>query len=282
MLDIERLAEMVGNEGESGDLSDIQGHPLAKIKKDGRVRLPVGTPAAPAPEPEEAGEVEETPAPKKGAKEQKIDLTKLPEFQSYQAAMDKKLADAQRQIEKLRRESESLSGLRAQEQAERVKAALLSKPEWARDGTDIQALLDQYVEAEMAKRQGAMSEWQRAKTNLLQQSGLPLDDERFTDDRYREDPSTAWYRLQADVNEAKAANLAAQLQQIQASIPEMVKAEMAKLAKRRGLLDVDVSEADGGEMGIEDWRRDQAMVIAGRMSQEAYLKKWENRLATGE
>lgn len=282
MLDIERLAEMVGNEGESGDLSDIQGHPLAKIDKQQKVTLPGKKSAAtPAPEPEEVEE-DEAPAPKKGAKEKKVNLTDFPEFRTYQAEMDKKLADAQRQVEKLRREAESLSGLRAQEQAERVKSALLSKPGWAQDGSDIQALLDQYVEAEMAKRQGAMSEWQRAKTNLLQQAGLPLDDERFTDDRYRDDPNTAWYRLQADVNEAKAANLAAQIQQLQTSIPEMVRVEMAKLAKRRGLLDVDVSEADGGEMGIEDWRRDQAMVIAGRMSQEAYLKKWENRLATGE
>ena len=200
------------------------------------------------PEATDVAEPEPPEPEKKSIKPGKspIDLTKLPEFREWQAKSDQRIADAEKRAAEAKRQADAVLADRATVRQKEILAAL-AKPGFA-DESQIRQLLDEYVAAREQATQGAKSEWEQAKSKLISEAGLKAED--FPDDRYKDDPGTAWFRLVAEVQAAADA----------------------------GFLDADTG-GDGESLEGDDaeWFRDLSAVQTGKMSSKTYLKKWGSK-----
>ena len=203
-----------------------------------------------------------------------VDLSKLPEFREWQAKSDQRIADAEKRAADAKRQADAILADRATVRQKEILAAL-AKPGFADEG-QIRQLLDEYVAAREQATQGAKSEWEQAKGKLIFEAGLKAED--FPDDRYKDDPGTAWFRLVAEVQAAKSDALAKRIEDLEAQVkqvPSLVKQKTVQAAADAGFLDADTG-GDGESLESDDaeWFRDLSAVQTGRMSAKTYQKKW--------
>lgn len=252
------------------------GEPLA-----GGVKLDVEELLGEEGEEPEATDVAEPEPPKPEKKSDKkappVDLTKFPEFREWQAKSDQRIAEAEKRAAEAKRQADAVLADRATVRQKEILAAL-AKPKFADEG-QIRQLLDEYVAAREQATQGAKSEWEQAKTKLISEAGLKVDD--FPDDRYKDDPGTAWFRLVAEVQAAKSDALAKRIADLEAQVkqvPTLVKQKTVQAAADAGFLDADTG-GDGESLQDDDaeWFRDLSAVQTGRMSTKAYQKKWGSK-----
>ena len=231
------------------------------------------------PEATDVAEPEPPEPEKKSIKPGKspIDLTKLPEFREWQAKSDQRIADAEKRAAEAKRQADAVLADRATVRQKEILAAL-AKPGFA-DESQIRQLLDEYVAAREQATQGAKSEWEQAKSKLISEAGLKAED--FPDDRYKDDPGTAWFRLVAEVQAAKSDALAKRIADLEAQVkqvPDLVKQKTVQAAADAGFLDADTG-GDGESLEGDDaeWFRDLSAVQTGKMSSKTYLKKWGSK-----
>lgn len=229
----------------------------------------------------EATDVAEPEPPKPEKKSEKkappVDLTKFPEFREWQANADRRVAEAERRAAEAKRQADAVLADRGSARQKEILKALAT-PGFT-DESQIRQLLDEYVAAREQATQGAKSEWEQAKTKLISEAGLKVDD--FPDDRYKDDPGTAWFRLVAEVQAAKSDALAKRIADLEAQVkqvPDLVKQKTVKAAADAGFLDADTG-GDGESLEGDDaeWFRDVSAVQTGRMSAKAYQKKWGSK-----
>lgn len=217
------------------------------------------------------------PVPAGADKRAPVDLTKIPEFREWQAKSDQRIADAERRAAEAKRQADAILADRAAGRQKEILAAL-AKPGFADEG-QIRQLLDEYVAAKEQAMQGAKSEWEQAKTKLISEAGLRVED--FPDDRYKDDPGTAWFRLVAEVQAAKSDMLAKRIADLEArvkEVPDLVKQKTVQAAADAGFLDADTGgDGESLEDADAEWLRDLAAVQTGKMSSKTYMKKWGSK-----
>ncbi len=212
--------------------------------------------------------------------EAKINLDELEEFRKFKAEADRRLEEERkRRLELERQWQEAQAAAAAAKQRE--IAQRLAEDDFV-DVAEKQRLLDEYARTVWEHNQAQLEAWRRAKRELLESYGLDPNDERFADQQYAADPTTAWYRLKSDAAEEAARKARAEAQRAQAQladIPKLIKAEVARLASQTGIAAADLGEEGGAapQFDLDRWERDVRLVQTGKMSPQAYLKRWGSR-----
>lgn len=209
-----------------------------------------------------------------------INLDEIEEFRRWKAEADRKLAEERKRREELERQIQerqaALASSRQQEIAQRIAA-----DDGLMDVAEKQRLLEEYAQLVWQQNQARLESWRRAKRELLESYGLNPDDERFSDQHYASDPESAWYRLKSDAAEAaveKARREAEEAKAKLADIPNLIRHEVARFVATKGLATADLGEEGGArQFDTQEWERDARLVQLGRMSPEAYLRKWGRR-----
>lgn len=209
-----------------------------------------------------------------------INLDDLEEFRRWKAEADRKLAEERRRREELERQMQerqaTLANARQREIAQRI-----ASDDGLMDVEEKQRLLEEYAQLVWQQNQTRLESWRRAKRELLESYGLDPNDERFSDQAYASDPDTAWYRLKSDAAEAaveKARREAEEAKAKLADIPNLVRQEVARFVAAKGLASADLGDESGArQFNANEWERDARLVQLGRMSPEAYVRKWGRR-----
>lgn len=217
---------------------------------------------------------------REGKKSPKINLDEIEEFRKFKAESDRRLAEERKRREELERVWQEEQARLAQIKRQEIAQRLADVDE--EDLVEKQRLLDEYAQIAWQQNQAQLARWRAEKKRLLEEMGLDPSDERFDDLKYADDPNTAWYRLERDAAKAAAELAHKRAREAEgklADLPKLIREEVAKHLARTGMAAADLGE-DGSAppaFSREEWARDARLVQLGRLSPEAYLRKWGER-----
>jgi hypothetical protein len=232
----------------------------------------------PEPEPTAAAEPpidraqptgERQPPPKPA----KVDLTQLPEFRTYQAEADRRYEEERKRRLELERMYEEAQQRQNQAHIEQLTQAASE----AVDPQEQRQYIEQITALRSQEHMRQMRQWEEYKTAQIKERGLEPTDPRFQ--RQYSSGQVGLYEFQKDLAEAEAAKLRAENSKAKtaadpANIAQLVKQEVARLARAQGLDTVDVGTPQGDVDDAAAFERDVQLAQAGRISADAFTKRW--------
>jgi len=205
---------------------------------------------------------------KEGAPSQPgVNLDDLPEFRNWKSKMDRELQAERNRNAEIQRQFE------AQAQAQQM-AALEAQLGNVYNQDEQRQVIEQMARLRTQQELSAWQQWEQYVNQRVQAEGLDPAD--FKPRSYQGDTGAA--QFEADLHTKARKKLAdenAALRKKTENIDAEVRRQVAQALASQGFDAVDTGTPGGPHGGSDDdWKRDMRLFNSGKMSREAFRKRW--------
>jgi hypothetical protein len=203
------------------------------------------------------------------------DLTQSEAFRTYQAQQQAALDQERQRAARLETQMQERAEVERRERLEVLEQAM---DDDELDPDERRAARNDYIALSTQAYHQQLRQWEDWKRGEIVARGLDPNEPQFN--REYTPGQAGLFEFQADLTAAENARLRKELDAAKKSavdpstLAELVRKEVARMAKAQGLDMVDLGEPAGASETDDAWERDLAAFQAGRMSPAAYTRRW--------